>query len=206
MEIIVANLCVKCGTELSGNEQSCPFCGAADTAQHNAAPVKSGRSALKTILIVVAVIVGLGIAGLGAIGFIGYRIAKNTHVDPNGRITMSTPVGTIVSTPMENIGASDLGVDIYPGAQSEKGGMKMEMPNATGVTGVFLTSDSPAQVTDFYKRKLGSAATVVSLFGHTTMSVKLGARETLQVSTFSDSSLHNGKTVITITHMNHTAS
>jgi hypothetical protein len=166
-----------------------------------AVPGKSGGGVLKTILIVVAVIVGLGILGLGAIGFIGYRIVKNTHVDSSGRVTMNTPAGSIVTTPVENVNASDLGVDIYPGAQSTHGGMRTEMPNSSGVTGVYLTSDSPDQVLAFYKSKLGSAATVVSLFGHTGVSLKMGSNESVQVTIFSDSRLHDGKTVITIMHM-----
>lgn len=48
---------------------------------------------------------------------------------------------------------------------------------------------------------LGSAATVVSLFGHTGVSLKMGSNESVQVTIFSDSRLHDGKTVITIMHM-----
>jgi hypothetical protein len=164
---------------------------------------KSGSSTLKIVLIVVAVVVGLGILGLGAIGFIGYRIAKGTHIDSSGRMTMNTPAGAIVATPVENVDASDLGVDIYPGAQNTRGGMKTEMPNESGLTGAYLTSDSPDQVLAFYKSKLGSAATVVSLFGHTSISLRMGSNESVQVSIFSDSRLHDGKTVITIMHMKH---
>ena len=197
----MANVCAGCGAALTPDMQSCSSCGAAVVAQPIVvAPAKSGGGALKIILIVVAIIVGLGILGLGVIGFIGYRIAKNVHVDPNGRMTMSTPMGTITTTPVDNLSAAELGVEIYPGAESTHGSMRMEMPNGSGVTGAFLTSDSPAQVLAFYKDKLGSAATVRSLFGSTTVHLKINRQEFVEVRISSNSNLNNGKTRILISH------
>jgi len=180
--------------------QSCSSCGVAIVAQPIAPPAKSGGGALKIILIVVGIIFVLGILGLGAIAFIGYRIAKNTHVDPNGRVTMNTPMGTITTTPVENISAAELGVEIYPGAESTHGSMRMEMPNGSGVTGAFLTTDSPNQVLAFYKDKFGSAATVKSLFGITTVRLMVNRQEFVEVRISSNSNLNNGKTRIVITH------
>jgi len=181
--------------------QSCSSCGAAVVAQPIIAPpAKSGGGALKIVLIVVGIIVALGILGLGIIGFIGYRIAKNVHVDPNGRMTMSTPMGTITTTPIENLSAAELGVEIYPGAESTHGSMRMEMPNGSGVTGAFLTSDSPAQVLAFYKDKLGSAAPVKSLFGSSTLHLKINPQEFVEVRISTSSNLNKGKTRILISH------
>jgi ribosomal protein L40E len=204
-EIIMANVCAKCGAELTPNVQSCSSCGAAAAAQPAVAqfigePPTSGSSTLKIVLIVVAVIIGLGILVIGALGFIGYRIAKNVHVDPSGRMTMNTPAGTITTTPVDNVTEADLGVEIYPGAQSTQGSMKMEMPNGSGVTGAFLTSDSPAQVLAFYKDKLGSAATVISFLGSTTMRLTISRQESIQVMIRANSKLDNGKTRIMISH------
>ena len=201
----MANVCAKCGAELTPNTQSCSSCGAAAATQPTVAqfidePPTSGRSTLKIILIVVAIIVGLGILGIGAIGIIGYRIAKNTHIDANGRMTMNTPAGTITTTPTDNISEADLGVEIYPGAQSTRGSMTMEMPNGSAITGVFLTSDSPDQVLAFYKDKLGSAATVISFFGNTTIQLKINQQEFIQVRISANSKLDDGKTRIMISH------
>ncbi len=208
-EIIVASFCAKCGIALSPNDLICKSCGTTTVAGEAVAEFipptdasdKSGSSTIKIILIIIAVIVGLGILGLGAIGYMGYRMVKNTHVDSSGRVTMNTPAGAIVATPAENFSASDLGVDIYPGAQSTKGSMKMEMPNTTGVTGVFLTSDSPAQVTAFYKDKLGASASVTSIFGTTMIQLKVAQKESVQVTIKANSSLDKGKTRISISHM-----
>ncbi len=195
----MASFCAKCGSAISDNQQSCPSCGAAAAIQ-GAAPASTGSSTLKIILIVVAIIVGLAILGLGALGYIGYRIAKSAHVDPSGRITMNTPAGTFISTPIDNVSAADLGVDIYPGAQSTRGSLKMEMPNGSAITGVFLTSDSPDQVLAFYKDKLGSAAHVSSFFGNTTMRLSVNPQEFIQVRISANSKLDNGKTRIMISH------
>jgi hypothetical protein len=187
----MANVCAGCGAALTPDMQSCSSCGAAVVAQPIIAPpAKSGGGALKIVLIVVGIIVALGILGLGIIGFIGYRIAKNVHVDPNGRMTMSTPMGTITTTPIENLSAAELGVEIYPGAESTHGSMRMEMPNGSGVTGAFLTSDSPAQVLAFYKDKLGSA----------TLHLKINPQEFVEVRISTSSNLNKGKTRILISH------
>jgi hypothetical protein len=197
----MANVCAGCGAALTPDMQSCSSCGAAVVAQPIiVAPAKSGSGALKIILIVVGIIVALGILGIGIIGFIGYRIAKNVHVDPNGRVTMNTPMGIITTTPVENISAAELGVEIYPGALSTHGSVRMELPNGSGVTGVFHTSDSPSQVLAFYKDKLGSAATVRSILGNTNVHLKINPRESVDVKIHSYSNLDIGKTRIYITH------
>lgn len=201
----MANICTICGAELTPNMQSCSSCGAAAAAQPAVAqfidePPTSGRSTLKIILIIVAVIVGLGILGIGVIGFISYRIVKNVHVDPSGRMTMNTPAGTITTTPTDNISAADLGVEIYPGAESTRGSMKMEMPNGSAITGVFLTSDSTDQVLAFYKDKLGSATSVSSFLGNTTMHRNINRQEFIQVMINANSKLDSGKTRIMISH------
>jgi hypothetical protein len=204
----VASFCAKCGSALSPNEQLCSSCGAAASTggavaafvPPAAAPPQSGGSALKIILIIVAVVVGLGIIGIGTIGFIGYRIAKNMHVDPSGKMTMSIPGGTVTTTPSDNLTTSDLGVDVYPGAQSIHGGMKMEMPTASMATGVFLTSDSLSQVLDFYKNKLGGAVSVIQKSDRAVVSLNVDQHESIIVTITTSALRDNGKTKITILH------
>ena len=104
------------------------------------APAKSGPSALKIILIVVVIFVGLGILGAAAVGFTIWRVAHAVHVSgPNGEVTVNTPGGTITANSDESYTAADLGTNVYPGAVSTKGGMKMSMPTGTSVTAIFLT-------------------------------------------------------------------
>jgi hypothetical protein len=204
----VESICARCGAALSANEQFCKSCGAAvftgDVAaafiQPAASEVKTGRSTLKIILIVVAVLFGLGILGLSSLVFIGYRIAKNTHIDPSGRATTSIFGSTMTMTPNETFTAAELGTEIYPGAQSTRGGMKMEMPSNSMVTGVFLTPDSSAQVLAFYKEKLGSAATVKENSGNPVVRLQKGEQEFVMVKISTNKPQDNGKTRITIMH------
>ncbi len=75
----MASFCAKCGAEVSSDKQVCPSCGAAASAQPTAvqptaAPAKSGGSAVKIILIIVAIVVGLGLLGIG-----GRRIHGLAH-------------------------------------------------------------------------------------------------------------------------------
>jgi len=115
-------------------------------------------------------------------------------------MTMNTPAGAITTTPDENISASDLGVEIYPGAQSTRGSMRMQLPTGSMVTAVFLTSDSKQQVIDFYKSKLGSAASVMEISDRAMISINRGQQESVVVTITPNSSQDNGKTRITIMH------
>jgi hypothetical protein len=206
-EIIVANFCAKCGAALSTGEQFCASCGAAavtaaqPAAQPVGAPAKSGGNAVKIILIVVAVIVGLGLVGLGVAGYAVYRVSRAIHVSgPGGQVTMQTPEGKITANPSETFTASDLGTDLYPGAQSARGGMRMQLPTGSMVTGVFLTSDSKNQVIDFYKSKLGSAAIVMESADGAVISINKGQQESVVVTITANPSRDEGKTRVTILH------
>jgi hypothetical protein len=209
----VASFCAKCGSALSADGQFCTSCGTAAAVgavaapaqpyapQPAAAPPNSGGSAVKIILIIVAVVVGLGILGLGAIGFTAWRIARSVHVTgPGGQVTMSTPGGTFTANSAQSFSASELGTDTYPGAQSIRGGLKMDLPTGSMVTGVFLTSDSKEQVVAFYKSRFGSEASVFDAADGAVVSLKKGEEESVVVTITANSSQDNGKTRFSITH------
>ena len=139
------------------------------TSSGAAAPAKSG-SCLKIFLIVFAILVVLGIIALAGVGYVAWRVKKAVNVETgaNGQMTLNTPNGKVnitgnggkmtVQTPdgkmdlntTETYTAADLGTDIYPGAQSVKGGMRMESPTSSTVTGIFVTTDSKDQVVTIY--------------------------------------------------------
>jgi hypothetical protein len=126
-----------------------------------APPQKSGGSALKIILIIVAIFVGFGILSVAGFSYFVYRASRIVHVNHNGSaVELTTPGGTFSAgdTP---VSASDLGVDLYPGANQQKGALKINTPKGTMITAVYETSDSTDKVIAYYKDKLGSGATVM---------------------------------------------
>jgi hypothetical protein len=125
-----------------------------------AAPVKGG-SALKIILIIVAVFVGLGVLSVAGIMFGIWRVSKVVHVSDNGKggVAITTPGGTY-SAGNTPVSASDLGVDLYPGATQQQGAVRITTPNGSAITATYVTSDSMDKVIDFYKGKLGASASV----------------------------------------------
>jgi hypothetical protein len=167
-----------------------------------AAPVKQGgSSAVKIILIVVAIFVGLGLLGAGAVGFMVWRVSRAFHVSHNGDMSVSAPGGGSFSlNQSKSYSAAELGTDIYPGADPTQGGMKMDLPTASVVTGVFVTSDSKQKVVDFYKDKFGSDATVFDSDSSAVISLKRSDKETVMVTVESNSSQNGGKTKFSIMH------
>jgi|ERR1700722_12075576 len=170
--------CNSCGTALSPGTQFCNKCGAAIA---GAAPVASppvapaptgGSSGLKIVLIVIAVIVGIGVLCVALIGFVGYRFAHNTHVKQEGdKVKVETPFGTFSANDPEQA-VHDLGVDVYPGGGVQKSGAaSVTVAGIRTVTASFESSDSGDKVCTFYKSKFpnatvtssnGNACTIVS--------------------------------------------
>ncbi|MGA3160428.1 MAG: zinc ribbon domain-containing protein [Terracidiphilus sp.] len=210
----MASFCGKCGSALAANQQFCPSCGAtaatggaapaqSTTAQPGAAPASSGSSAVKIILIIVAVIVGLGIIGMGAIGYVGYRISRAVHVSgPGGQVSINTPGGTISANASQTYTAAELGTDPYPGAQSTDGNVKMSSSSGSTVIGSYLTTDSKQQVVDFYKGKFGGSASVLDIGNGAMITQAVSKHESVQVTIMVSSAQDKdkGKTRITIMH------
>jgi nitrate reductase NapE component len=175
--------------------------------QPAAAPAKSGSSALKIILIVIAIFIGLGVLGAGAFGFMVWRIAHAVHVSGSGnQATLNLPGGSITTNTTETYSASELGTDIYPGATSGKGGMRMNFPTGSMITAIYVTSDPKEQVVNFYKAKLGSDASVFDSGTSAVMSVKRSNQESIMITISANPSQDEGKTKIAITHTKTTKS
>ncbi len=162
-----------------------------------APPPKQGTSALKIILIIVAIFVGLGVIGAGIIGYGIYRVAKSVHKDANGEITINTPKGNISANPNETFTASDLGIAIYPGATQGKGGLRMTIGSKSMVTANFLTPDSPDKVMTFYKGLAGPNAQTMSTGNGGIITIQNGS-DSVTVTVNQSASENNGETQITI--------
>ncbi len=180
----MAVFCTKCGTPSAGDTQFCTKCGAplgAVTAAGTPAaaytppaaygqpaatgmqPVRtSGGGALKIILIIVGVFVGLGILSVCAVMFGLWRVSRVVKVNNagGGDVSISTPSGTLTAGASAAVSASDLGVDIYPGASQQQGAVRVSTPGGAAVTAAYTTSDSLDKVVAFYKDKLGAGASV----------------------------------------------
>jgi hypothetical protein len=128
---------------------------------------KSGN-ALKIILIVVAVIVGLGILGVGAASFVAYRIASHTRVhNRDGNVRVETPFGTVQTTTDPDEAARSLGIDVYPGAEVVKGSSSnLDMGTMHTASAEFESSDPPSSVAEFYKSKVPGANVISSTGDH----------------------------------------
>lgn len=156
--------CNSCGATLAPGTKFCNKCGTAVAGAPAAGvpapgtspvPPTGGSSALKVILIVVAVIVGIGILGIATVGIVGYHIAKGTHVRQEGdHVKVETPFGSVETSNDPEQAAHDLGIDIYPGAQVQKNGASSAtFGGVHTVAANFESSDSLDKVCSFYKSK-----------------------------------------------------
>lgn len=166
-----------------------------------APPQKSGSSALKIILIIVVVFVGLGILSVAGIMFGIYRVSRAVHVSNDGKgVELSTPAGTF-SAGDTAVSASDLGIDPYPGANQQKGAVRINTPKGSMVTAVFETNDSLDKVLAYYKDKMGSGASAFQSDKGAVLTLADEAKKTsVMVTIGTDDSNSDGKTTITITH------
>lgn len=166
--------CNSCGAALTPGTKFCNKCGVAVAVVASAPAVTpapaavaaptGGSNALKIILIVVAVIVGLGILGTATVAFIGYRIAKSTHVRQEGdHVKVDTPFGTVESSKDPEQAAKELGIDVYPGAEVQKNGASSAtFGSVHTVSANFESNDSLDKVCTFYKSKFPSSMVTTS--------------------------------------------
>src|ERR1035441_2746973 len=208
----MASFCPKCGSAIPANEQFCTSCGAAAatkgaapaqpaSAQPVAAPASSGSSTVKIILIIVAVIVGLGILGLGAVRYVGYRTSRAVHINgPGGEMSIQTPEGKVNLNSSQTYSAADLGTDPYPGAVRTPGGMKMDLPGGSMVMSAFLTSDSKQQVIDFYKGKFGSNTAVIDTADSAMITFEKSKQESVMVTVTANPSRDRKSTRLNSSH------
>jgi hypothetical protein len=181
--------CNSCGATLTPGTRFCNKCGAAvlastpvsaattpaATPAPGTVPVpvapRSSDNALKIVVIIVGAVVLIGVLGLAAIGFVGWRIARHTRVHQEGNnVRVETPFGVVESTKDPEEAARNLGVDVYPGAQAMKEGAATA--NFGGVhtaSATFETADSLDQVAAFYKSKFPNALVTTSQSNHCTI-------------------------------------
>jgi hypothetical protein len=170
--------CNSCGATLDPSTKFCAKCGAAvvpgamatgAAVPHPVPP--QGRSGLKTLLIVVAVLIGLGIVGVAAATFVGLNIARRTHVQTNGQnVRVETPFGTVESSKDPGTAARNLGVEIYPKAQPVgNNAAAVSMGKMKTVNAEFEVSDSADKVFEFYKAKFPRATVTSADGGHYTI-------------------------------------
>jgi len=135
------------------------------------------------------------------VGFTVWRVAHAFHVHSHdGQYTVNTPSGSVTAGNASNFTAEELGTDIYPGAQPTTGGMRMNLPTGSVISGVFLTADSKEQVVAFYKSKLGSEASVFDAANSAMISVRRPSHDNIMISVKSRESEDDGKTKISIVH------
>ena len=113
-------------------------------------------------------IVVFGILAVGAVSFIGYRIARHSRIhNENGNVRVETPFGTVNTTTDPDEAARNLGIDVYPGAEVVKGTTSdMTMGNMHTASADFETSDPVSTVGEFYKSKVPNANVVSSTGDH----------------------------------------
>jgi hypothetical protein len=160
---------------------------------------------LKIVLIVIAVVVGLGVlAGVG-FWYTAWRVSRAFHVDgQGGAVTVNVPGGGSFSAGKNvDVSEADLGVPVYPGSNREEGGLHMTMPTGSMNTAIFTTDDSVGTVVAFYKGKLGpNESDIESNTGSVLSSGKDGpnGRNGTVITVGPGTGDKSGKTQISITH------
>jgi zinc ribbon protein len=200
----MAGFCTKCGSALPDGSSFCTGCGtpvgtavaqAPGAAPPPAAPPQ-GTSALKIILIIIGVFVGIGVLSGAAILFGVWRISRSVKVDPRSpdRISITTPMGNMTMGTQKEVSEAEVGVPLYPNAKHEEGNLQFSTSEGSMNTYVFKTSDSPAQVIEFYRGKLGSQTSFVETPEGGMITSAKGEKEGFMITVGRD----GGKTAITI--------
>jgi hypothetical protein len=157
---------------------------------------------VKIVLIVIGIVVFVFLLIGAVVGYGIWRVAHAVHEAAHGdKITIPGASGGSFSVNTnKTYSASELGVDIYPGASSSRGGMKMDLPTGSMTTGIFVTSDAREKVVAFYKAKLGADASVMESDDGAVLTQKKSDKEQVMVTVTSRANENDGKTRIAIVH------
>jgi hypothetical protein len=198
-------------TELSENPSSeAPqvpaSASAARSYQAPGAPVQPAAApparnyTLKIVLILLGVFAFLVVLAVGAIGYTAWRVSRVLRIDKHPGMTVHTRGDPFSSSPTDQFTADDLGIDVYPGAQVAKGGMRMSLPGGPGVAANFLTSDSKDKVIAFYKNRLGKGTTTMNVGTGAILERTKGNMDSVIVAILQRDNQEEGKTQIHILH------
>lgn len=165
-------------------------------------PAKSGGGVMKIILIILGVIAFLVLLVVCLLAYACHKVRQSFHVDnKTGESSISVPGMSMNADTGMKFTSSDLGTDIYPGAEpSKSGNMRMNIAGSSVVTATFLTSDAKEKVVDFYKDKLGGEASTMDFGSNAILSLKKGEHENVQITISQEANQFNGKTQIHISH------
>jgi len=209
-----SKFCMRCGTpagapsgpaEAPGGPASAPppVAPAAGAMAAGAPPAaKAGSPVLKIVLIVVAVLVFLGVIGIGTCVYGVYKVKQKFGgmVEP-GRTTSSERGTPEVHLEKGGAGseaeaAATVDVPPYPDSTATEGGGQFSFGGKAGISSQeYETSDSVEQVLAFYKEKFGSKIHIQESEGKAifTLATK-GALNTVAITRDADAE----KTKITI--------
>ena len=206
--------CAKCGAPLASTSGFCNSCGAPVAAAptqpippsvQQAAiyaaplPAKSSGGALKVILIIVAIVFGIGILTAGALGFRAWRVSKSIAANnKSDNALFSIPgLGSISTGSDATADPTQLGAPVYPGAVQEKGAVSVGTSAAAVAEAHFTTGDPMSQVVDFYTSNMPGAM-LASTGSGTVINAGPSATDRVTVTISPGSGSNAGKTAIVI--------
>lgn len=155
----------------------------------------------KVLLILVGVIVSLVILVAGVIGYDEWRFEHAASADRDNSASTGSSGGAVSPNTTEKLTPSELGTDIYPGAEPGKvGNMHVNTASGSMVSASYLTPDSREQVIRFYKSRFGDQATLTDMGPSVVFTLKKNTHEQVTVTVAQDAGQAGGKTQIRIIH------
>jgi hypothetical protein len=164
------------------------------------APSSGGSSALKIILIVLAVLAAIMVGGISLVAYGCYHVAHSIVQKHGDKTSFSIPgAGTITADNSKTFTQDQLGAAIYPGSKAADSGSSLDLPSGSVTTAVFSTPDPVSKVEAFYKDKFGPDASSFGTEDTAMISKKISDNESVTV-TASGKDNADGKTKIVIMH------
>jgi len=137
---------------------------------------------------------------VAVIGFVALRSLIGS-ANFGGAIQFSNPdkaADEAGATPAQAATATDLGMDVYPGAQPLSSADRNTSADGSSVSESFVSSDEIDRVINFYKTKMVGTATIYASGNGVVVAISPSDRESFTVSISPAQS--GGKTQFTITH------
>jgi hypothetical protein len=203
----VAGLCARCGGEVIGEATLCGPCTAMAAARNASAgqsglPDLSGQTAVpaRPNFAVYRIIQGFvlfrvvfAVVGLAVAGTVAWRVSKAFHLTADA-------IGPVSPEESVTVTGTEVGTDIYPGAEPGPGGVRRVEGGSSITNGIFLTPDPLDKVIEYYSERVGRGGSTMKTANGAVIVVRREPAESVTVTVSDWPGENSGKTRIAILH------
>jgi hypothetical protein len=137
--------------------------------------------------------IAFAVVGLAVAGAVAWRVSKAFHLTADA-------IGPVTAEESVTVTGTEVGTDIYPGAEPGQGGVRRVEGGSSITNGIFLTPDPLDKVIEYYSERVGRGGSTMKTANGAVIVVRRDPAESVTVTVTDWPGENSGKTRIAILH------